>query len=134
MGLMNERANGNLQFTSANDKDILLRTPGTGKIKFEQSAEFDVDLTILNDLDVNGKAVIANVEVESLTSGRITFAGTGGSLVDNSSLTFNSTTNTLGLTGTLTVSNKATFGSVEFENLTSGRIPFVGPNGLLQDK
>ena len=133
-GTIKEDANGNLQLTSANDKNILLTTPGTGKIKFEQSAEFDVDLTVLNNLDVNGTAIIANVNIENLTSGRITFAGTDGALIDNSSLTFDNTTGTLSLTGTLTVSNKATFGSVEFENLTSGRIPFVGTNGLLQDE
>lgn len=133
-GTIKEDATGNLQFTSANNKNITLRTPGTGKIKFEQSAEFDIDLTILNNLDVNGTALVANLTVESLTASRVTFAGTDGVLIDNSALTFNSSTGTLAVTGYLTVSNKASLGSVEFGNLTSGRIPFVGTSGLLQDE
>ena len=133
-GTLQEDANGNLQLISATDKNIVFSAPGTGIIEIEKSAEFGVDVSIANNLDVDGTAILASVQIEDLTSGRITFVGADGSLIDNSALTFNTSTGTLGITGNISVSNTASFGSGQFGNLTSGRIPFVGALGLLQDE
>ena len=61
------------------------------------------------------------IQSTNLTSGRITFAGTGGLLTDDGDLTYNSQTNTLTLPG------------IQSTNLTSGRVTFAGTGGLLTD-
>jgi len=48
----------------------------------------------------------------ALTSGRVVLAGTDGVLLDDSGLTFNTTTNALSVTGTATVGNVATGGTL----------------------
>lgn len=61
----------------------------------------------------------ANATVGSLTSGRVTFAGSGGLLSDSSGLTWDGTN--------LTASQLRSSG------LTSGRVTFAGASGLLSD-
>lgn len=61
----------------------------------------------------------ANATVGSLTSGRVTFAGSGGLLSDSSGLTWDGTN--------LTASQLRSGG------LTSGRVTFAGASGLLSD-
>ena len=102
-GTISEDASGNLKFESANNKNIVLQAAGTGKIKFEQSAEFDIDLTVLSNLDVDGTTTLATVNVEDLTSGRVIIAGTDGELGDSANLTFDGTT--LSVSGEVTVDN-----------------------------
>jgi len=70
---------------------------------------------------VRGSITGASGTFKSLTSGRITFAGTGGLLTDDGDLTYNSQTNTLTLPG------------IQSTNLTSGRVTFAGTGGLLTD-
>jgi hypothetical protein len=67
---------------------------------------------IVGTLNVDGQTTLASVNIEDLTTGRVTFAGTDGELVDSSKFTFNSATDTLGLTGVLSVT-----GSVDVDNL-----------------
>lgn len=102
-GTISEDDSGNLKFESANNKNIVLQAGGTGMIKFEQSAEFDIDLTVLSNLDVEGTTTLATVNVEDLTSGRVVFAGTDGELGDSANLTFDGTT--LSVSGEVTVDN-----------------------------
>jgi hypothetical protein len=90
---------------------------------------------IVGTLNVDGQTTLASVNIEDLTTGRVTFAGTDGELVDSSKFTFNSATDTLGLTGVLSVT-----GSVDVDNLnlngntisatnSNGNVEFA-PNAL----
>jgi hypothetical protein len=90
---------------------------------------------IVGTLNVDGQSTLASLNVEDLTAGRVTFAGTDGELVDSSKFTFNSGTDTLGLTGVLSVT-----GSVDVDNLnlngntisatnSNGNVEFT-PNAL----
>jgi hypothetical protein len=60
-----------------------------------------------------------NATVGGLTSGRVTFAGSGGLLSDSSNLTFNGTT--------------LTAADITDSSLTSGRVLFAGTGGNLVD-
>ena len=67
-----------------------------------------------------------------LTSGRVTYAGTGGLLQDSANLTFNGTTLTAaGFSGP--ISGVVTSTSITDSGLTSGRVTYAGTGGLLQD-
>ena len=82
--------------------------------------------------DVTGDVDAVNVSVSSLTSGRVTFAGAGGDLVDSSQLTFDSATGELtafqGDISILTVGNALSVGT-----LTTTRVPFIGTAGAIID-
>ena len=125
-GTISEDDSGNLKFESANNKNIVLQAAGTGMIKFEQSAEFDIDLTVLSNLDVEGTTTLATVNVEDLTSGRVVFAGTDGELGDSANLTFNTTTDTLSATA-------ASLDTLSLGNTTTSRLLFSGSNGGVID-
>lgn len=47
------------------------------------------DATVSGTLTVSGTSTLASLSVSNLTSGRVTFAGTGGSLVDSNNLIWN---------------------------------------------
>lgn len=101
--VLQEDVSGNLSLSSAEDKNLLFSTSGSGTIKFQQSTEFDIDLTVLQNLDVNGSATLASATLENLTAGRIPFAGAGGAVGDRETLTFDSATDTLSLNGSIVV-------------------------------
>ena len=70
-----------------------------------------------------GSATFSSITDSGLTSGRVTYAGTGGLLQDSANLTFNGTTltaNTLNLTNALGVAS----GGTGLTSLTSGYIPY----------
>jgi len=67
---------------------------------------------IVGTLNVDGQSTLASVNVEDLTAGRVTFAGTNGELVDSGNFQFNTNTNTLVLVGDLDV-----VGSADIDNL-----------------
>jgi hypothetical protein len=101
------------------------------------------NVIVNTNLDVDGQATAASINVEDLTSGRIVLAGTNGELEDNANLTFDGSTiaatATFNLTGaqtitsTLDVDGQTTLASVNVEDLTTGRIVLVGTNGELED-
>ena len=67
-----------------------------------------------------------------LTSGRVTYAGTGGLLRDSANLTFDGTTLTAaGFSGP--INGVITSSSITDSGLTSGRVTYAGTGGLLQD-
>jgi fibronectin-binding autotransporter adhesin len=83
------------------------------------------------NITADSLTTIYGVTVGTLTSGRVTFAGTNGLLSDDSDLTFNSTSNTL---STVNVSaSDITTGGITVSDLTSGRVPFASTGGLLAD-
>ena len=68
----------------------------------------------------SGNTVIAgSATINTLTSGRVTYAGTSGLLQDSANLTFD---------GTYLTAN-----SIKDSALTSGRVTFAGASGLLSD-
>ena len=56
-------------------------------------------------MDVDGEATLASAIIEDLTATRVVFSGTGGALVDASTMTFNAGTNTLAIAGAAEVDN-----------------------------
>lgn len=72
------------------------------------------------NMTFNGtRLTVADFADSSLTSGRVTFAGTGGNLQDASGLTWDGT--------------NFTATQVRSSGLTSGRVTFAGASGLLSD-
>jgi hypothetical protein len=102
---------------------------------------------IVGTLNVDGESTLASATIEDLTSGRITFAGSGGSLVDSANLTFDGTSFIVGtnkftvahasgntqVVGTLNVDGQSTLASVNVEDLTATRVVYVGASGELID-
>ena len=77
------------------------------------------DSSFAGSIDANGGIVATTAKVEDLTSGRVTYAGTGGELTDSANLTFNGTTLTA---HTLSVSNNATI---------TGNLTVLGTQSIL---
>ena len=87
----------------------------------------DVSITatggvFLDILSVPGQTTLGSVNVTDLTSGRITFAGTNGELVDNNKLRFDGSTLTIDanadITGNLTIGGNLTLGDNEVDTVT----------------
>jgi len=99
--------------------------------------------TVNGHLDVDTSATIATLKVEDLTQHRITFAGSGGELADNTNLTYNGTTliliGDLDVTGTVTISDhldvntSAAIATLKVEDLTAQRIVLAGAGGEIED-
>ena len=90
---------------------------------------------IVGTLNVDGQSTLASLNVEDLTSGRVTFAGTSGELVDSANFTFNTSTSNLVLTGDLDITGSADIDNLNINGNTvtatnsNGDINFA-PNGL----
>ena len=87
----------------------------------------DVSITasggvFLDILRVPGQTTLGSVNVTDLTSGRITFAGTDGELVDSNLLTFDGSTFTVtgdaDITGNVTIGGNLTLGDNEVDTIT----------------
>ena len=98
---------------------------GTGNIVYSISPTITGTLaasaiTASSTLDVTGLSTLATARVSDLTSGRITYAGTSGRLVDSGNLTFSGTKLTVtgdqDITGNLKVDGNITLGG----NITIG--------------
>ncbi len=91
-------------------------------------------LQLIGKLNVDAQSTLASLNVEDLTSGRVTFAGTNGELVDSANFTFNTSTGNLVLTGdqditgSLDVDNLNVNGNTISSTDTNGNIEFT-PNG-----
>jgi hypothetical protein len=75
---------------------------------------------IVGTLNVDGQSTLASLNVEDLTAGRVTFAGTNGELVDSGNFAFNTNTNTLILVGELDVVGSANVDNLNFNGNTIG--------------
>jgi len=75
--------------------------------------------TISTTLGVTGESTLASATISDLTTGRVTFASTAGSLVDNANLTFDGST--------------LTAGSIIASDITDNRVVVGGTAGLLED-
>ena len=81
-------------------------------------------------LGVTGEATFASATVSDLTAGRITFAGTSGSLTDSANFTFDGTTLTV---PSISAATGATLPTLAVSDLTDNRIVIAGTNGELED-
>ena len=76
----------------------------------------------LDILSVPGQTTLGSVNVTDLTSGRITYAGTDGELVDSNKLRFDGSTLTIDadadITGNLTIGGNLTLGDNEVDTVT----------------
>ena len=130
--------------------DKLDHTPGTltassailvdsnSKIDNLKVDNLDLNGNTISTTDTNGNlsltpngtgvVVASKLEVSDLTSTRVTFAGANGRLVDSSSLTFNSGTGLLSVTGALTVDNVNINGNTIVTTNTNGNLSLT-PNG-----
>ena len=89
--------------TSGTDKFRV--TAGTGNVITAGALEVDGAVDFNTTLDVDGEATLASAIIEDLTATRVVFSGTGGALVDASTMTFNAGTNTLAIAGAAEVDN-----------------------------
>ena len=92
------------------------------------------------DISSTGTFALGSVSSSALTSGRVTYATTGGLLTDSSSLTYNGTILTSAafsgaLNGTVGATTPSTVVATSVTNsgLTSGRITYASTGGLLVD-
>ena len=137
---------GQSTFDSVNVQDLtptrIVYAGTDGELVDSANLYFDgVSLTatggvFLDGLEVQGQSTFGSANIEDLTPTRIVFAGTNGELVDSANLTFDG----VSLTATggvfldgLEVQGQSSFGSVNVEDLTSGRIVYAGTNGELID-
>lgn len=89
--------------TSGTDKFRV--TAGSGNVITAGALEVDGAVDFNTTLDVDGEATLASAIIEDLTATRVVFSGTGGALVDASTMTFNAGTNTLTIAGAAEVDN-----------------------------
>ena len=100
------------------------------------------DTLTVSNITSSGTAALGTVKSSDLTPGRVVFSTTDGELTDEAGFEYNSTTDTLTVgtisvtdltIGTLDVNTSATLATVYVEDLTAGRVPFVGASGQLVD-
>jgi len=119
----------------------------TGAANYVGNLDVTGSIHATTTLAIDGISTLASVKVTDLTSGRITFAGTNGALVDSSNLTFNGTSLIVGVNkftvahatgntavaGTLDVTGLSTLATARVSDLTSTRVTFAGTAGRLSD-
>ena len=130
-------ANGTqIDFQTAAGNATEVQFKATGSNDLQASTKFTFDPSTSN-LTVNGNIVTGtgsggnitgadfvtanSFQSSTLTSGRVTFAGTSGLLSDDADLTFTTATNLL------------TAGNIAATSLTSGRVTFATTDGKLVD-
>ena len=121
------RIAGNRIETTASNANFEIETAGTGTIELQS------DTNVTGNFDVSVQATLASANVEDLTATRVVFAGTDGELEDDADFTYDKTTDTLTVAGTLEVDTQANLASAKVEDLTATRVVFAGVDGELVD-
>ena len=125
-------SSGQATLGSVNIKDLtqgrIMYAGANGELIDSANLTFDdVSITatggvFLDILSVPGQTTLGSVNVTDLTSGRITYAGLNGELVDSNKLTFNGTTLRIDanadITGNLTIGGNLTLGDNEVDTVT----------------
>ena len=125
-------SSGQATLGSVNIKDLtqgrIMYAGANGELIDSANLTFDdVSITatggvFLDILRVPGQTTLGSVNVTDLTSGRITYAGLNGELVDSNKLTFNGTTLRIDadadITGNLTIGGNLTLGDNEVDTVT----------------
>jgi hypothetical protein len=134
-------ANGDINLIPGGNGDVVVTATNielNGVLVQTGNQTINGNLTVTGssgDLEVDGEATLASAIVEDLTATRITYAGTGGALVDDSGLTYTGTGSgaTLQVLGNIDVDVQATLASANIQDLTNNRIVIAGTNGELED-
>jgi hypothetical protein len=121
-----------------------------GLIYFPSSNTLSLQNNLLlgNTLYATGSVLANTIGANTLTSGRIAFVGSGGVVVDDADLAWDTSTNRLTLAngqlnlsgttsldsaGKIDVNNTLRAANVTANNLTSGRVLIAGTSGLISD-
>lgn len=156
--LSSQNANGDINISPNGTGDVNISTLGdivlsganlsiTGLLDHTGDIEATGNIHATGTLDIDGQATLASLNVEDLTATRLVYVGASGELVDSSNLTFDGTSFIVGtnkftvahatgntqIVGTLNVDGQSTLASLNVEDLTSGRVVFVGASGELVD-
>jgi len=118
--------------SSSNSGSLVNFTAGTKDVFVTQPSEKAVYLDGSGNITPSsvGPLTVSSLTDSGLTSGRVTYAGTGGLLQDSANLTFNGTTltaNTLNLTNALTTS----YGGTGLTSFTAGDLPYYSTGTAL---
>jgi hypothetical protein len=137
----NSDANGDLYITPGGNGVVNVGTTlnVTGNLNQIGDQQITGNLLITGsgkgNLEVDGEARLASAIVEDLTATRVTFAGTGGALVDDAGFTYTGTGagGTVTVAGTIDVNTEALLATAKVEDLTNNRIVISGVGGELED-
>ena len=99
----NVTIDGNTISTTNTNGNLTVDPNGTGSLDIQANTDIVGNLTVSGTQVFTGQTTLASVNVEDLTSGRITFAGASGELQDSGNLTWGS--NTFTVTGSAAIDN-----------------------------
>jgi len=113
--------NGNITMSVGGTANVVVVTATGANV----TGNLDVTANLTaGNITTSNTVGAGNVKVSSLTSTRVTFAGTDGLLVDDADLTFTTGTNTLAA-GNLDVVGTANLGTIKSTGLTGGKIAYI---------
>jgi hypothetical protein len=111
------------------DADVELEiTAPTVDINASSEVNISNALVVGGTGDFAGQVEVASLNVEDLTSGRVTFAAADGELVDSANLTFNSGTSNLVVSGSVNIDNMDFDGNTISTTNANGDL-VIEPNG-----
>jgi len=111
------------------DADVELEiTAPTVDINASSQVNISNALVVGGTGDFAGQVEVASLNVEDLTSGRVTFAAADGELVDSANLTFNSGTSNLVVSGSVNIDNMDFDGNTISTTNANGDL-VIQPNG-----
>ena len=111
------------------DADVELEiTAPTVDINASSQVNISNALVVGGTGDFAGQVEVASLNVEDLTSGRVTFAAADGELVDSANLTFNSGTSNLVVSGSVNIDNMDFDGNTISTTNANGDL-VIEPNG-----
>jgi hypothetical protein len=127
----------NLRYANGVAWDLQQAAGDTGQIQFNNGDDFTASANLsfnttgntltTDNLQLNADANVANATVRSLTSGRVTLAGTGGKLEDSSGLTFSSSN--LAVAGNIAMSGAANISGANVVSATTANITTLNATG-----
>jgi len=127
----------NLRYANGAAWDLQQAAGDTGQIQFNNGDDFTASANLsfnttgntltTDNLQLNADANVANATVRSLTSGRVTLAGTGGKLEDSSGLTFSSSN--LAVAGNIAMSGAANISGANVVSATTANITTLNATG-----
>ena len=130
----------NLYYSNGVAWDLQQAAGDTGEIQFNSGDNFTASanltftggnlLTVTGNANITSNLFTQTATVSELTATRVTYAGTGGKLVDDSSFTFGSGKLTV---GNVEMSGTANAAEVIITSLTATRVPFVDTDKSLTD-
>lgn len=127
----------NLLYANGVAWDLQQAQGNTGEIQFNDSGDFTAsanlsfnttgNIVTTDSLQLNANANVGNATVRSLTTGRITFAGTNSKLEDSANLTFGSSN--LTVTGNVVMSGAANITGANYFSATTANVVTLNASG-----